>query len=322
MSQRIKIMAKWSTLLIVTGCAFFTIRSAYTQASQTNDATGRSLRVNSARIEQRILRLAEFGKNPQGGVSRVAFSEADSQGRAYIKSLMREAGLTVRVDAAGNVIGRREGRDSTLPPILSGSHIDSVPNGGNYDGDVGVLGAIECAQVLHENGIVTRHPLEVLVFTDEEGGLVGSRAMIGDLTPNALAGVSHSGKTIREGIRAVGGDPDNLAEATRRRGHIKAYLELHVEQGGILDSENINIGVVEGIVGINWWSVTIEGFANHSGTTPMNKRHDALLGAAHLVIAVNRVVTSVPGQQVGTVGRMTAEPGAPNVIPGRVVMSL
>ena len=315
-------MAKWSTLLIVTGCAFFAIRSAYTQASQTNDATGRSLRVNSARIEQRILRLAEFGKNPQGGVSRVAFSEADSRGRAYIMSLMREAGLTVRVDAAGNVIGRREGRDSKLPPILSGSHIDSVPNGGNYDGDVGVLGAIECAQVLHDNGIVTRHPLEVLAFTDEEGGLIGSRAMIGDLTPSALAGVSHSGKTIREGIRAVGGDPDNLAEATRRTGDIKAYLELHIEQGGILDSENTNIGVVEGIVGINWWSVTIEGFANHAGTTPMNKRQDALLGAAHLVIAVNRVVTSVPGRQVGTVGRMTAEPGAPNVIPGRVVMSL
>jgi N-carbamoyl-L-amino-acid hydrolase len=252
----------------------------------------------------------------------VAFSDADIQGRAYIISLMREAGLTVRIDAAGNIIGRREGRDPKLPPILFGSHIDSVPNGGNYDGDVGVIGAIECAQVLNEHGLITRHPLEVVVFSDEEGGLVGSRAMIGHLTPDALEVVSHSGKTVREGIRAIGGDPDKLSEAARRQGDIKAFIELHIEQGGTLEAEQINIGVVEGIVGINWWSVTIEGFANHAGTTPMNQRQDALLAAAHLIIAVNRVATSVPGRQVGTVGRITAEPGAPNVIPGRVVLSL
>jgi N-carbamoyl-L-amino-acid hydrolase len=290
---------------------------------QGNDKfTGKNLRVNAKRIEQRTLQLSTFGKNPQGGVSRVAFSEADIQGRHYIMSLMREAGLTVRVDAAGNIIGRREGRDSKLPPILFGSHIDSVPGGGNYDGDVGVIGAIECAQVLHENGVVTRHPLEVVVFSDEEGGLIGSRAMIGELTPEALEVVSHSGKAVRQGIRAIGGDPDKLSEAVRRKGEVKAYIELHIEQGGILDSKNIAIGVVEGIVGINWWNVTIEGFANHAGTTPMDRRQDALLAAAHLIIAVNKVVTSVPGRQVGTVGRITAEPGAPNVIPGRVVMSL
>jgi N-carbamoyl-L-amino-acid hydrolase len=283
---------------------------------------GEHLRVNAQRIEERILKLSEFGRHPQGGVSRVAFSEADIEGRNYVMSLMREAGLTVRIDAAGNIIGRREGRESRLPPILFGSHIDSVPYGGNYDGDVGVMGAIECAQVLHENGVVTRHPLEVVVFADEEGGLVGSRGMIGDLTPEALKIVSHSGKTIRDGIRTIGGNPDKLTEAARRHGDIKAYIELHIEQGGILDSEKINIGVVEGIVGINWWDVTIEGFANHAGTTPMDKRQDALLAAAQLIIAVNKVVTSVPGRQVGTVGRITAEPGAPNVIPGRVVMSL
>ncbi|MDZ7363798.1 MAG: Zn-dependent hydrolase [candidate division KSB1 bacterium] len=280
------------------------------------------LRVNAQRLEQRIMALAEFGKNPFGGVSRVAFSEADLQGRNYIMSLMREAGLTVRIDAAGNIIGRREGREPGLPSIIFGSHIDSVPNGGNYDGNVGSLGAIECAQVLHENGIVTRHPLEVVIFADEEGGLVGSRAMIGGLAAEALAVKSHSGKTIREGIRAIGGDPDKLSEAIRRRGDFRAYLELHIEQGGILDAEKINIGVVEGIVGINWWDVTIEGFANHAGTTPMDKRQDALLAAAQLIIAVNKAVTSVPGRQVGTVGRITAEPGAPNVIPGKVVMSL
>lgn len=286
------------------------------------EAPYRHLRVNARRIEQRILQLAEFGKNPEGGVSRLAFSEADIQGRQYIMSLMRQAGLRVHIDAAGNIIGRREGRDPHLPPIMFGSHIDSVPHGGNYDGDVGVIAAIECVQVLQEHGIVTRHPLEVIVFSDEEGGLVGSRALIGDLGPEALQVVSQSGKTIREGIRAIGGDPDRLEEVVRHKGDIAAFIELHIEQGSVLDSRGIDIGVVEGIVGINWWEVTIEGFANHAGTTPMNDRRDALLAAAHLIIAVNRVVTSVPGRQVGTVGRIRAEPGAPNVIPGRVVMSL
>lgn len=287
-----------------------------------NTLFAQHLRVNAARIEQRIMKLSEFGRNPEGGVSRVAFSAADIQGRKYIMSLMQQAGLKVRIDAAGNIIGRREGRNPKLPPIVFGSHIDSVPHGGNYDGDVGVIGAIECVQVLEENGIVTDHPLEVVVFSDEEGGLVGSRAMIGELSEEALDVVSHSGKTIREGIRAIGGDPDHLHEAVRKKGDIKAFIELHIEQGSILDSEGIQIGVVEGIVGINWWDVTIEGFANHAGTTPMDRRQDALLAAAHLIIAVNKVVTGVPGRQVGTVGRIKAEPGAPNVIPGRVVMSL
>ncbi len=295
---------------------------AATLEAQTLPAKLDRLRVNQERIEARILKLSEFGRNPDGGVSRVAFSEADLQGRRYIMSLMEQAGLQVRIDAAGNIIGRREGDQPDLPPIVFGSHIDSVPHGGNYDGDVGVIGAIECAQVLHENGISTRHPLEVIVFSDEEGGLVGSRAIIGELSEEALEVVSHSGKTIREGIRFIGGDPDHLEKARRNRGEIKAFLELHIEQGSILDDEGIHIGVVEGIVGINWWDVTIEGFANHAGTTPMNKRRDALLAAAHLIIAVNEVITRTPGRQVGTVGRIVAEPGAPNVIPGRVVHSL
>jgi N-carbamoyl-L-amino-acid hydrolase len=314
-------MRKFSILAWRTTIATLLFANTHVFAQKAQDAS-RNLRVNAKRIEQRIMALAEFGKNPFGGVSRVAFSEADIQGRAYVMSLMREAGLTVKIDAAGNILGRREGRDSKLPSIIFGSHIDSVPNGGNYDGDVGSLGAIECVQVLHENNITTRHPLEVVIFADEEGGLVGSRAMIGGLTKEALAVKSHSGKTIREGIRAIGGDPEKLSAAKRREGDFKAYLELHIEQGGILDAEKINVGVIEGIVGINWWDVTIEGFANHAGTTPMGKRQDALLAAAQLAIAVNKVVTSVPGRQVGTVGRITAEPGAPNVIPGKVVMSL
>jgi len=278
--------------------------------------------VNGDRIQQHITALSKFGTNPEGGVSRVAFSDADIAGRDYVKKLMQDAGLTVRIDTAGNILGRREGSNAKLPPILIGSHIDSVPGGGNYDGDVGVLGAIEVAQTLQEQNVRLKHPLEVVVFADEEGGTVGSFAMIGQLQPAALDLMTHSGKTIRDGIRAVGGDPDRLSEAVRKTGDLKAYVELHIEQGAILDESDIDIGVVEGIVGIRWWDVTIEGVPNHAGTTPMNRRRDAMLSAAEFVLAVNRVATSIPGRQVATVGRIRAEPGAPNVIPGKVVLSL
>jgi len=281
-----------------------------------------SLRVNGARIAEHLTALSQFGRNPQGGVSRVAYSEADRQGREYVMGLMRAAGLGVKVDAAGNIAGRRSGSDPTLKPLAMGSHIDSVPEGGNYDGDVGSLSAIEVAQTLAEKGVTTRHSLEVIVFADEEGGTIGSHALSAEVTAKQLDLVSNSGKTIREGIRFIGGDPDKLAIARRKRGDLAGYLELHIEQGGVLDTEKINIGVVEGIVGITHWEVKIEGFANHAGTTPMNQRRDAMLAAARFIDAVNRVVTSIPGRQVGTVGRIQAWPGAYNVIPGKVVLGL
>src|SRR5436305_5849233 len=149
--------------------------------------------------------LAEFGKNPQGGVSRLAYSEADRQGREYVMGLMREAKLEVSIDAAGNLIGRRAGRERNLPPLLFGSHIDSVPEGGNYDGDVGSMGAIEVAQTLAESRTVLRHPIEVTIWQNEEGGLTGSRAVSGEFEAAELALVSQSGKTIREGITFIGG---------------------------------------------------------------------------------------------------------------------
>jgi N-carbamoyl-L-amino-acid hydrolase len=299
-------------------CISMCMACAATSPAHASDA----IAANTGRLEQRIAELGKFGANPEGGVSRVAFSAADVAGREYIKKLMQDAGLAVRVDTAGNVIGRREGSDPQLPAIMTGSHIDSVPGGGNYDGDVGVLGAIEVAQLLQEHGVRLRHPLEIVSFTDEEGGLIGSLAMTGRLEPGALDVMSHSGKTIRDGIRAVGGDPDRLDEAVRKPGELKAFIELHIEQGAILHEANLDIGVVEGIVGIHWWDVTVEGFANHAGTTPMNRRRDALLSAAELALAVNRIATSTPGRQVATVGKIRAEPGAPNVIPGRVIMSL
>jgi N-carbamoyl-L-amino-acid hydrolase len=282
----------------------------------------KNLRINKDRLQERLNRLAEYGKSEQGGMNRVAFSQADKESRPYIVSLMKEAGLEVRVDPAANIIGRRHGEKPELPSILFGSHSDTVPQGGKYDGALGVLGAIECIQVLKENNVKTLHPLEVVVFTDEEGGLVGSRAMTGTLTPDALDIISHSGKTVREGIQYLGGDINDLEKAIRKKQDIKAFLELHIEQGSRLERKNIDIGVVEGIVGIYWWDVVIKGFSNHAGTTPMNMRKDSLLAAAHFIIAVNKVVTSVQGSQVGTVGKIKAEPGAPNVIAGQVDLSL
>lgn len=289
--------------------------NSLTEASQP------TLRINAERLLAHLKQLAMFGRG-QGGTNRVAYSEADRQARAQVIQWMQAAGLDVEIDAAANIVGRRPGREPDRPPLVIGSHIDTVPNGGNYDGTVGSLGAIEVAQTLYEQGIALRHPLEVVIFQNEEGGLIGSRAWIGELPPEELDHVSHSGKTIREGIRFLGGDPDRLDEVIRKPSDIAAYLELHIEQGPVLYEEQIDIGVVEGIVGIRWWRVTWEGMANHAGTTPMDRRRDALLAAARFIQAVNRIVTSEPGRQVGTVGQIEAYPGAPNVIPGRVVCSL
>ena len=279
-------------------------------------------RVNGARLNAQLAALAKIGRTAEGGAMRVAYSDADRDTRAYVLDLMRRARLDPRVDAAGNIVGRRAGRDASLPPILFGSHVDSVPDGGHYDGPVGSLGAIEVAQTLAEAGVVTRHPLEVTVWQNEEGGLYGSRLASGELPARELANVSRSGKTIADGIRFLGGDPARLAEARRAPGSIAGYLELHIEQGGTLERERVAIGIVEGIVGIGQWEVTVAGFANHAGTTPMDRRQDALLAAARFVELVNRVARTTPGRQVGTVGRIQAFPGAPNVVPGRVVLTL
>ena len=291
------------------------------QRSLKTQATN-ALRVNGDRINAHLTALSEFGKNPYGGVSRTAYSDADKKGREYVLGLMREAGLEPSIDVAGNIIGKRAGSNPALKPLLFGSHIDSVPDGGNYDGDVGVLSSIEVARTLKERNVTTRHPIEVIIFQNEEGGTIGSRAFVGHLPDKDLDLVAKSGKTLRDGIRFIGGDPTKLSTLHWKTGDYAAYVELHIEQGGTLDAESLNIGIVEGIVGIGWWDVVIDGFGNHAGTTPMDKRRDALMAAAKYVQMVNRVVTSEPGRQVGTVGRIQAFPGAPNVIPGQVQATL
>jgi N-carbamoyl-L-amino-acid hydrolase len=277
--------------------------------------------VNGERLNRHLTALAEHGKSPTG-TNRAAYTDADIAGRRYVTGLMREAGLDVRVDTSGNIIGRREGSQRGLPAILFGSHIDSVPDGGNYDGDVGSIGAIEVAQTLAERRITTRHPIEVVIFQNEEGGTIGSKLMAAGLSEAELDATARSGTTIREGTRLIGGDPTRLSEARRNRGDFLCYFELHIEQGGVLDEAGVKIGVVEGIVGIRWYEVTVRGFANHAGTTPMDRRKDAMLAAAKLTVAVNEIIRAIPGRQVGTVGRITALPGTVNVIPGQVVFTI
>lgn len=282
--------------------------------------------VQQERLWSTLEKLGEFGKNPEGGVSRVGFTEADLAGRAYVMGLMREAGLAVRVDPAGNIFGRRAGREN-LPVLLFGSHIDSVPHGGNFDGDMGSLSAIEVVRALAEHKVVTRHPLEVVVWSDEEGGryyagLFGSSAAAGMLPAGIEARKDDKGETLASWLARMGGDGAKLAQARIAPGSVAGYLELHIEQGAVLDEAKIPVGVVQGIVGISLRYCTAQGFANHAGTTPMDRRRDALAAAAKAVLAVREEVRAEPGRQVGTVGELKLEPGANNVIPGKVVFSV
>jgi beta-ureidopropionase / N-carbamoyl-L-amino-acid hydrolase len=281
-----------------------------------------NFKVNEQRIANRIFELANFGRDENGRGYRVAYSKDDIEGRAWFIDLMKKAGLEPTIDAAGNIIGKRKGKKPSLKPIAFGSHIDMVPDGGNYDGTLGSIGALEVIEIMNENNVVTEHPLEVIIFANEEGGTIGSMAMVGNLTAAGLQQKSQMGLTHAEGIKAIGGNPENIQSCIRKKGDIKAFLELHIEQGGILEKEKIKVGVVEGIVGIIHWEVTVEGFANHAGTTPMNMRQDALLAASKFIIAVNEVANSIKGNHVGTVGKIAVQPGAYNVIPGKVVLGL
>jgi beta-ureidopropionase / N-carbamoyl-L-amino-acid hydrolase len=296
--------------------------AATTGQGQERAAGAAERHVRQERLWETLQKLGEFGKNPGGGVSRVGFTEADLAGRAYVMGLMREAGLEVHVDAAGNILGRRAG-SADLPLLLFGSHIDSVPHGGNFDGDVGSLGAIEVIRSLNEQEVKTRHSLEVVVWTNEEGGrfyagLFGSSAVAGIMPADVGERRDDAGEKLGEWLKRMGGDASRIKEAKITPGSVAGYLELHIEQGAVLEEANIPIGVVQGIVGIRDQTCTAVGFANHAGTTPMKRRKDALAAASRAVLAVREEVRAEPGPQVGTVGWMKIEPGATNVIPGRV----
>ena len=285
--------------------------------------------IDAARLRNRLERLSYHGRPPGGsfasGVSRVAYSVADLTARAWIIDEMKQAEIAPRIDAAGNIYARFGGQPNQ-PAILFGSHIDSVPNAGNFDGDLGTFAALEVIQAVQAAKIQTRHPLEMVVWAHEEStafgiGTAASRIVAGDLKPGDMDKV-WNGMKRSDAIRRIAGDPDRIESAVRGKGAWHSYVELHIEQGGTLDKAKVPIGIVEGIVAIHRYDVVVEGFANHAGTTPMGERQDALVAAAQLTLAVRDLASSRQGRQVGTVGRIEVEPNSPNVIPGRVTMSV
>jgi allantoate deiminase len=282
--------------------------------------------VDGGRLWNRLRELAEIGRHEEGGVARLSFTPEERAAKDLVASYMREAGLAVREDAVGNLFGRREGRDPDAPAVLVGSHVDSVRNGGDFDGPLGVLGGIEVLQTMDEEGVETERPVEVVAFTDEEGarfslGMIGSRALTGELSREDLRHEDQNGVSIAEAMREAGLDPATIGEAARSSDSLAAYLELHIEQGKVLEGEGLPVGIVTGIAGPVWLRLSLSGEAGHAGTTPMGARRDALAAAAEVVGIVEEEAAAT-GSTVGTVGQIGARPGGINIIPGRVELSL
>jgi beta-ureidopropionase / N-carbamoyl-L-amino-acid hydrolase len=276
------------------------------------------LTVNGDRLNRTLFQLAEIGQLPDGGVSRVAFTMDDLLARQQVKAWMGQAGMTVRIDAAGNIIGRYAGKNDQAAALATGSHIDTVPVAGRYDGCLGVLAGIEMVRVLHENDLRLDHPIEVIVFTDEERSVLGCKAMAGEVKEAADYYARLDGTPIQACLEKIGGDWSAIATAKRDRSDVAAFVELHVEQGGVLEHQGVPIGVVDGIVGQYRFAVNVMGRMNHAGTTPMHMRKDALVAAAQMVLAVNKIGVEIPGEQVATVGYLHVSPNATNTVPGAV----
>ncbi len=274
--------------------------------------------VDQTRLQADLDALAEFRDPNSPGWTRRVFSEPYLRSREWVAGRMRDAGLVVRRDTAGNLVGTLAGGGG--PALVTGSHTDSVAGGGRFDGPVGVLGAIEAARCIRDSGRKLRHELRVVDFVGEEPndfGLscVGSRAVAGTLTAEHLATRDPSGRTVAEALQSVGGDPRRITEAAWAAGNLRAFVELHIEQGPVLERAGVPLGVVSGIAGIERVVASFDGRADHAGTTPMNARHDALCAAADAVLAVERLASD--GDGVGTAGRIEIFPGALNVIPER-----
>lgn len=281
--------------------------------------------VNPERLAADLDRLAALTE-PGRPWTRVAFSDLHRKARAWLTKEMLDLGLEVRLDPGGNLIGRLEGRESERPPLATGSHSDTVPSGGRYDGAAGVLAGLEIVRALREAGVELRHPLEVIDFLAEEPnryGLscVGSRALVGLVSAEQLARRAEDGSSLSDGIRRMGGDPDRLGSPLLARGTYTAFVELHIEQGRILEQAGEDVGAVTAIAGITRVAVEVLGRADHAGATPMDQRRDALVGASLMVarveeIALHHARTGTP--VVATVGRLDVEPNASNVVPGLV----
>ncbi|NEP18637.1 MAG: Zn-dependent hydrolase [Leptolyngbya sp. SIO4C1] len=285
-----------------------------------------ALRVDGNRLMQTLTEMAAIGALPNGGVRRLAFSAEDSQARSVMQGWMEAAGMRVHIDTAGNLIGRYPGRFADAPALATGSHLDTVPNAGIYDGVYGVLAGLEVVRTLRDRKLQLNHPLEVIVFADEERTMIGSKAMAGQASfdPEHYAHPHYA--PIEPSLGRIGGDWSQLAAAKRELGSLAAFVELHVEQGPVLEAAGNPMGLVSGIVGQRRYVIAIEGQASHAGTTPMPMRQDALVAAAQVVLAVNRIgcaqTSGLSGEQVATVGAMKLSPNVANTIPGKVEMTL
>jgi N-carbamoyl-L-amino-acid hydrolase len=284
------------------------------------------LRIDGERLWQSLMELAQLGATAKGGVCRIALTDLDRQGRDLFVRWAREAGCAVRVDRIGNIFARRAGRDDALPPVVTGSHIDTQPTGGKFDGNYGVLAGLEVVRSLNDAGIVTEAPLEIAVWTNEEGSrfvpvMMGSGVFAGAFTlEHALAQRDNDGISVAEALAAIGYAGD--APASAAASPVGAYFEAHIEQGPVLEANERVIGVVEGALGQRWYDVVLQGMEAHAGPTPMELRRDALLAAAELVVEVNRIALAHAPHARGTVGWIDNYPNSRNVIPGRVKLSV
>ncbi len=281
------------------------------------------LRVDGARLLRRIAALAEISPIEGGGNNRLALTDADKEGRDLVVTWMRDLGLDVGVDEIGNVVGTRAGREPG-PVVMTGSHIDTVRTGGRYDGNLGVLAGLEVIEVLEAAGVTTRRPLAVAFFTNEEGSrfqpdMMGSLAYVGGIPlEDALDVTGIDGPTVGDELTRIG-----YAGSLPCPGPSPAaYVELHIEQGPLLEARGVTIGAVEGVQGISWQELTILGQSNHAGTTPMEMRRDAGYAAAEIVSYLRRLANEMGGHQVATVGRLDVHPDLVNVIPGKAVMTV
>ena len=281
--------------------------------------------MNIARLTQHLHQLSQIREPDTAGTTRRAFTPAYHAGRTWLTERKQAAGLQVRVDAGGNLIGRLPGSDASLPPIVIGSHTDTVMAGGMYDGALGVLTALEVATSLREQGHVLRHPLEVVDFLAEEstplGSLIGSTAMMMGLPADVLDRHIPDWGNLRAAIGAVGGNPSVLHQPIRQASEVAAYLELHIEQGTVLESHDVAAAAVTGIVGIRRADIVCWGQADHAGTATMDWRHDALVPVAELITAAERIARARPGC-VATVGALQLAPNQSNVVPSMVRFSV
>ncbi|MEG6586527.1 Zn-dependent hydrolase [Dendrosporobacter sp. 1207_IL3150] len=276
-------------------------------------------------IVDEIDKIATIGQDGHG-VTRLAFSPDDIAAREYVVNLMRENGLTVRIDEIGNVIGRLEGTDPQAAAVVTGSHLDTVPQAGKFDGVVGVIGGIAALRELQSRGPLT-HPVEIIVFAGEESSrfgvaTIGSRVMAGLNNIHSLRKLKdQNGISLSQLLNDQGFDINNISKAVRSNSDIKAFIELHIEQGAVLDQDSNKIGVVEAVAAPARCKIIVEGTAAHSGTTPMDDRQDALVSAAMIIVAINEIALERSARGiVGTVGAMKVHPGAINVVPGLVEM--